>query len=268
MGYRPIGACAAVAGVWLSIAPAQAEELRLATEGAYPPYNFVDASGELGGFDIAFGEELCLRLDATCEWVVQDWDGLIPSLMQGRYDAIVAAMTRTDERREQIAFTNAYTDTPVQFVGPAHSDLAGAETVEQIAEALEGKTIGVQTATVFQYFIEQQFGETVALRLYDTQDNLGLDLAAGRIDAGLADAVAWEPFLASEIGSGFSPFGPSLTGAAFPVLGEGFGIGLRQEDTALLDRMNQAICAMIEDGTLDALHQEFLGFGSPVICER
>ena len=81
MGIRPFGVWAAAAGLWLAIPQAQAEDLRLATEGAYPPYNFVDASGELGGFDIAFGEELCRRLDAACEWVVQDWDGLIPSLM-------------------------------------------------------------------------------------------------------------------------------------------------------------------------------------------
>ncbi|MCB9948372.1 MAG: transporter substrate-binding domain-containing protein [Rhodospirillaceae bacterium] len=265
--HRPAAPWLALAALAVAAAPAQAEDLRLGTEGAYPPYNYIDASGELQGFDIAFGNTLCERMGVTCEWVAQDWDGIIPALLNGRYDAIVAAMSRTDERRAQIAFSNAYTDTPVWLVGRA-DEFAGVESFEDAVAALQGKTVGVQTATIFQDFVEQQLGDSVELRLYDTQDNLGLDLGAGRLDAGVADSLAWEAFLDSEGGQGFARFGPSLTGQDFPELGEGFGIGLRQEDTDLLARINAAICGMIADGTLEALHQEYLGFYSPIACEQ
>ncbi|MCB9948373.1 MAG: transporter substrate-binding domain-containing protein [Rhodospirillaceae bacterium] len=249
-------------------AHAQIDSIKLGTEGAYPPYNYYDASGQLIGFEIDLGNELCRRMEVECEWVAQDWDGIIPALLNGRYDAIIAGMSRTDERREQIAFSNAYTVTPAWFVASAESDLAGLETLEETMAALEGKTIGVQTATIHENFLREELGDGVDIRVYDTQDNLNLDLVAGRLDAGLADATSWQAFLDTEDGAGFAHFGPGLTGADFPVFGEGVGVGLRQGDTELMAMFNDAICSMIEDGTLAAMTTEWFGVDTSTPCEQ
>ena len=249
-------------------ANAQIDSIKLGTEGAYPPYNYYDASGELIGFEIDFGNELCRRMEVECEWVAQDWDGIIPALLNGRYDAIIAGMSRTDERREQIAFSNGYTTTPAWFVAGADSEFAGLETYEETAAALEGKTVGVQTATIHFNFLEQEMGDSVDIRLYDTQDNLNLDLVAGRVDAALADATSWTAFLETEDGAGFAQFGPGLTGVDFAVFGEGVGIGLRQDDAELMAMFNEAICSMVEDGTLEAMAVEWFGFDTSMPCEQ
>lgn len=251
---------AAGAALALATNTAAAQDvLRIGTEGAYPPYNMIDASGELSGFEIDLGNALCERLGMTCEFVAQDWDGIIPALANGRYDAIMAGMAITDERRERISFTQGYVTTPAWFVAAKDSDLQQAATLEQVHEALAGKAVGVQTSTIHQNFLDQEFGDDIDIRLYDTQDNVALDLASGRIDAGLADATSWQPFLESEDGQGFQNFGPSLTGDDFAVFGEGVGIGLRKDDEALLARLNEALCAMKADGSLAALATQWFG---------
>lgn len=259
MTYWKALAGATVLGVGLAGGMAQADTLRLGTEGAYPPYNFTDSSGNLVGFEIELGNELCSRMGVTCEWVAQDWDGIIPALLQGRYDAIIAGMSITDERRERIAFSQGYVTTPAVFVAAAESPLQALETLEEVVAALDGKPVGVQTATIHHNFLEQELSNA-SLRLYDTQEQVNLDLVAGRIDAGLADLSGWEPFLESAEGQGFAVFGPGLTGAEYPIFGEGVGIGLRQGDTDLLDAFNAALASMKEDGSLSALAIEWFGY--------
>lgn len=226
--------------------------LRVGTEGAYPPYNATDASGNLIGFEVDLGNEICKRLGMTCEFIAQDWDGIIPALLNGRYDVIMAGMSITEERRQQIAFTQSYVTTPAWFIGPKDSDLQQAETIEQVREALDGKAVGVQVATIHQNFLQDEV-PGADIRLYDLQDQIALDLAAGRLDAALADSPAWAPFLNSPEGQDFEMFGPSLTGEDFPIFGEGMGIGLRKDDTELEARLNQALCEIKKDGTMSKL---------------
>ncbi|MCA8908788.1 MAG: transporter substrate-binding domain-containing protein [Rhodospirillaceae bacterium] len=250
----------------LASATASAQEVvRIGTEGAYPPWNFTDASGELVGFEIDLGNALCERMEVECEFVAQDWDGIIPALLQGNYDAIMAGMSITDERRERIAFSYGYATTPAHFVAANDSPFQDLETIDDVVAALDGVPVGVQVATIHQGFIEEYI-PNADMRTYDTQEQLNLDLAAGRVEVGLADSSGWEDFLSSEDGANYSQFGPGLTGADFPIFGEGVGIGMRQEDTELRDRFNEALCSMANDGSLAALTEEWFGFDASLPC--
>ena len=139
------------------------------------------------------------------------------------------------------------------------------ETIDDVVAALDGVPVGVQVATIHQGFIEEYI-PNADMRTYDTQEQLNLDLAAGRVEVGLADSSGWEDFLSSEDGANYSQFGPGLTGADFPIFGEGVGIGMRQEDTELRDRFNEALCSMANDGSLAALTEEWFGFDASLPC--
>ena len=190
--------------------------IRVATEGAYAPWNFTNAAGELDGFEPELMEDLCARMNAECTLVAQAWDGIIPALQAGRYDAIMAGMSITDARREVIDFTRSYATTPAIFVVPKDSDLAAAglpeirvdmaeispdeqALIDQIRELLSGLTVGVQTATIHESFLREHMGD-IEIRAYDTQENLDLDLQAGRIDLALADQSGWQPLLEGDAG--------------------------------------------------------------------
>ncbi len=268
---------AAVAGLLLATTAAAQEwsTIRVASEGAYAPWNFTNAQGELDGFEIELMRELCDRMDAECELVSQAWDGMIPALLGGRYDAIMAGMSITPERQEVIAFSRAYATTPAIFVAPIASELAAAglpETRVDLAEVsaeeeallgqlralVEGKTVGVQTATIHENFLREYMGD-ITIRTYDTQENLDLDLQAGRIDVALADQSGWQPLLEGDAGDAFTRVGPGFSGGVF---GEGVGVGLRQEDDALKAKFDRAIQAALEDGTVSELAVEWFGFDS------
>jgi octopine/nopaline transport system substrate-binding protein len=255
------------------VAAQEWDSIRVASEGAYAPWNFTNAQGELDGFEIELMRELCTRMDAECELVSQAWDGMIPALLGGRYDAIMAGMSITDERREVIAFSRPYATTPAIFVAPADSELAAAglpETrvdlaevsqeeqalIDQLKALVDGLTVGVQTATIHENFLRESMGD-VTIRTYDTQENLDLDLQAGRIDVALADQSGWQPLLEGEAGDDFTRVGPGFSGGVF---GEGVGVGLRQEDAALKEKFDGAIQAALEDGTVSELAVKWFGF--------
>lgn len=249
--------------------------IRVASEGAYAPWNFTNAAGELDGFEIELMAELCARMEAECELVSQAWDGMIPALQAGRYDAIMAGMSITPARKEVISFSRAYATTPAIFVAPKEGELAMAglpETridmaevtaeeqalLDQLKTLVDGMTVGVQTATIHENFLREYMGD-ITIRSYDTQENLDLDLQAGRIDVALADQSGWQPLLEGDTGEDFARVGPGFSGGVF---GEGVGVGIRQEDTALVEKFDAAIQAAIEDGTVSALATKWFGFDS------
>ena len=157
------------------------EKIRIATEGAYAPFNMKNPKGELVGFDVDIAKALCAKLDADCSIVAQDWDGIIPGLMAKKYDAIVASMSITAERQKSVSFTNPYYSNYLRFVAPA------ASTLKTDKAGLKGKTIGAQRSTISSQYLEDNLGKVVKIKLYDTQDAVYLDLKAGRIDAMLTD---------------------------------------------------------------------------------
>jgi octopine/nopaline transport system substrate-binding protein len=248
--------------------------VRIATEGAYPPWNQTDTSGQLVGFEIDLARDLCQRMGVECEIVAQDWEGIIPALQAGKYDAIMAAMSITDERKQVIQFSEPYADTPAAFAVLKDSDLAehpaaggridldqldaaGEAALADLKQALAGKIVGVQVATTHQNFIDQYMADAVDLRRYDTQDNLDLDLQSGRLDAALADLSYWRPVMDSERGDNLTLIGPAMVGGPY---GEGIGVGIRQEDEDLVTLFNQAIAAAKADGTIAKLSQQWFGF--------
>lgn len=264
---------AAVVSVLAGAAHAkEGRPIKIATEGAFPPWNAVDVSGQPIGFDIDVGLELCARAKLKCEFVTQAWDGIIPALTVGKYDAIMAGMSITEKRQQVIAFSEPYALTSNYFVvskslgvptmdSGSKIDLttetdADKRALTNLKENLKGKSIGVQGATNAEAFVRDYFGDDVDVRTYDKQDNLTLDLVAGRIDGGLADFSVWKEFLESQDGGSVQLYGPRISGGLF---GPGVGIGLRKEDGDLAKKFNDAIRAIEADGTLKTISLKWFG---------
>lgn len=228
------------------------DSIIVGTEGAYPPFNYIDEAGDLQGFDVDIAEALCEEIGADCEFRTQAWDGIIPGLLAERYDAIIASMSITDERRERVDFTDRYYQTPARFV--AHQDM----DVEISEEGLSGMVVGVQSATVSENFLRDNFGDVVDVRAYDTQESANLDLVAGRVDLVLADAIILqEGFLADEDGADYEFKGPSFSDQEW--FGEGIGIAVRPGEDELRECFNQAIANIRADGTYQEISESHFG---------
>lgn len=227
---------------------AGAESLRIATEGAYPPFNFVDASGELQGFDVDIAKALCAEMAVECEISAQAWDGIIPGLNAGQYDAIVASMSITPARLEAVNFTQPYYQAGAVLVAPVESDILPE------AEAMAGRAIGVQRASTYANLIEQKF-PGAEVRLYDTVENHNLDLTAGRLDGVIAQRIFMSNWLDSDDGEGFEMKGEAMLDPE--ILGLGAGIAVRKEDTELLGRLDAALTAIMDNGTYAEINDRY-----------
>ncbi|MFN3686960.1 transporter substrate-binding domain-containing protein [Salinarimonas sp.] len=265
----------ALAATALAASPALAQErITIATEGAYAPWNFSQPDGTLDGFEIDLARDLCTRMGVECEIIATDWDGIIPSLVAGRFDAIMAGMSITEEREEVISFSKAYTLSPNGFLVPNDSDIAelprsgerfhletnreaAMAALEEVRQAISGKTIGVQRATTHAVFAREFFENDVEIREYATTEQHDLDLQAQRIDAVLADLPTLEATLTKpEFEGEFTITGPGFVGG---ILGRGVGVGLRQGDEELRARFDEAIQAAIDDGTVRTLSMQWFG---------
>ena len=255
-----------IAFLFVTISVAYAHDwskIKIGTEGAYPPWNGTNAAGELEGAEIDLVRDLCARMNAECELVAQDWDGIIPALQNGKYDAIMAGMSITAERMEVINFSQGYANEPASFsvlkssslAALGHSGKVNMDSLNATSEGLlaslkstlNGTTVGVQGSTTHENFVKQVLGDSVTMKSYDTQENLELDLSVGRIDAALSDQGSMEKFMESDNGKDIVFIGPGLGGGPF---GEGVGVGLRKSDTDLLKMFNKAIDEARADGTL------------------
>jgi polar amino acid transport system substrate-binding protein len=234
----------------LGATAAQAEKLVIGTEGAYPPFNFIQTDGKIAGFDVEIGEELCKRIGAECTVVAQDWDGIIPGLLAKKYDMIVASMFITEERKKQVDFTNPYYKAAMAMVVPKDSALK-----EFTNETLKGKAVGAQSGTTQAEYLQKTFPDA-DIRLYPTQDEVNLDLASGRLDAQAGDILPLLDWVSkSQDGACCEIRGEPITDPAF--VGEGVGIAVRKEDTALRDRLNKAIDEIRADGTYKAINDKY-----------
>ncbi len=233
------------------------KKVRIGVEGAYPPFSSTTADGKLVGFDIDIAMALCKAMGAECTLVPQDWDGIIPALLARKYDAIIASMSITEERKKKVAFTNKYYNTPAKFVAKKGTvkdfDRSG------LAAATAGKKIGVQRATIHDNFITSEGGEGVVVKRYATQDEAYLDLAAGRVDMLLADSVAMsDGFLKKPEGKDYEFVGPDLTEKKY--FGEGVGVAIRKKDTDLIELFNKAIVQIRSDGTYKKIQDKYFDF--------
>lgn len=240
----------------LAVATVSAKEwdkVRIGVEGAYPPFSFVTPEGELAGFDIDIAKALGEAMGAEVTLVAQDWDGIIPALLAKKYDAIIASMSITEERKQKVAFSNKYYQTPAKFI-------AKKGTMDPFSpEAMKGKKVGVQRATIHDRYLTDNYGNDVEIKRYGTQDEAYLDLTAGRVDMLLADSVALsDGFLKKPEGAEYQFVGPDLSDPRW--FGEGAGIAIRKEDTALAELFNQAIDKIRADGTYKAIQDKYFDF--------
>ncbi len=242
-----IGAAVLFAGLATS---AYAEKLRLGTEGAYPPFNYVTSEGKIEGFDIEIGLELCKRIGAECEVVAQDWDGIIPGLLADKYDFIIASMFITNERKKQVNFTDPYYKAAMTHVVAKESGIT-----EFTNDALKGMAIGAQSGITQADYALAKYPDA-DIRLYPTQDEANLDMASGRIDVMVGDMLPLLDFVEkTEDGKCCKIAGEPITDPEF--VGDGVGIALRKEDTDLLARLNKALAEIRADGTYKAINDKY-----------
>jgi len=222
----------------IAFADSHGKTIRMGTEGAYPPYNFINDNGEVDGFERELGDELCLRAQLTCEWVKNDWDSIIPNLVSSNYDTIMAGMSITDERDEVIDFTqNYYPPTASAFV-------AAAEGVD-----LSGGIVAAQTATIQAGYVAESGATLVE---FATPEETIAAVRNGEADAVFADKDFLVPIV--EESSGDLMF----VGDDVP-LGGGIGMGLRESDAELKETFDAAITSMKEDGTLNTMLKKWFG---------
>ena len=257
-----------------------AEKIKIGTEGAYPPWNSKDASGNLIGFEVELAQELCALMKYECTIVEQDWDGMIPALVMRKFDAIMAGMSITAERQKTITFSQGYADEVASLAVMKGSSLEGMDTPEGInlslggsdvkkalktlTGALAGKTVCTQTGTIHQNFLESGDVGSVNVRTYKTQDEVNLDLTSGRCDVALAAAVAFTDY-ADKSGKPVVLVGPTFSGGAF---GNGVGVGIRQasdsaigkRDAKILKDFNKAINKARKQGIISKLAIKHFGF--------
>lgn len=238
---------AAAATLAFGTSAVAADKLKLGTEGAYPPFNLIDASGQVGGFDVEIGQALCAKMKAECEVVTSDWDGIIPALNAKKFDFLIASMSITEERKVAVDFTEPYYTNKLQFVAPK-----GGEFKTDKA-SLQDKVIGAQRATIAGTWLEDNLDGVVNIKLYDTQENAYLDLSSGRLDGILADTfVQWE-WLKSDAGKSFEFKGD-------PVFdNDKIGIAVRKGD-ALREKLNTALAEIIADGTYKKINDKYFPF--------
>ena len=257
-----------------------AEKIKIGTEGAYPPWNSKDASGNLIGFEVELAQELCAIMKHECTIVEQDWDGMIPALLMRKFDAIMAGMSITAERQKTITFSQGYATEPATLAVMKGSSLEGMDTpaainldrsssdvkkaLKTITASLSGKTVCTQTGTIHQNFLESGDVGSVNVRTYKTQDEVNLDLTSGRCDVALAAAVAFTDY-ADKSGKSVVLVGPTFSGGAF---GNGVGVGIRQasdsaigkRDAKILKDFNKAINKARKQGIISKLAIKHFGF--------
>ena len=214
-----------------------AAPVRIASEGAYPPYNLINDKGDLDGYDIDVGNEICKRAQLECVWVKNDWDSILPNLKSSNYDAIMAGMSITDERKQEIDFTQNY-------LPPAASAYAALSADTNVGE---GAVVAAQTATIQAAHVAES-GAT--LLEFGTPDETVAAVRNGEAQAAFADKDFLEPVVAESNGE-LAWVGEDVA------LGGGLGVGIRKSDTELRDKMDAAITSMKEDGTLNGLIEKW-----------
>jgi polar amino acid transport system substrate-binding protein len=225
------------------------DTLRIGTEGAYPPFNYYTADGQLAGFDIDIGKAICTEMKRECEFVAQDWDGIIPALLANKYDLVLASMFITEARKEQVAFSQPYQASAMTFVADKYVALTDVSP-----EAMKGKIIGAQGSTTQAEYLIANYPDS-DVRLYPTQDAVNLDLVSGRIDAQAGDIMPMTDWLNSEDGACCERVGEMITDPAY--VGEGVGMAMRKDDKALLEEVNLALEAIIANGTYKRINKEY-----------
>lgn len=247
---RKIATAAALALTLFAGASQAADKLVIGTDSTYPPFEYLDASGQFLGFDMDIGRALCAQMKVECTFVSQEWDGIIPALQAKKFDMILSSMSITPERKKLVDFTDKIYNTPPAIAVPKDS-------MAKTPADLKGKTIGAQTSTTHANYAEKHLPDT-QLKLYPTSDEYKLDIAAGRVDAVIDDIVVLSQWVKSKDGDCCKIL------VTLPVdkeiNGEGAGIAVRKGDDALREKINKAIAAIRADGTYKKIQDKYFDF--------
>ena len=223
-------------------------------EGAFPPFNYLDANDTLQGFDVDIAKALCLTANLECTFLIQKWDDMIPNLLDKHYDAIVSSMSMSAERREKVAFTDKYYDSPSIFIVRK-----GSAIVSPTPDGLRGVKLGVTLSTAQAAYAEKFYKTTSIISVFPMSPDLYNGLASGSVDAIMEDKLAVYDWLTNTKAGQCCEFrGPDVRDVTF--FGEGAGIALRPSDTALRDRFNAALATIKTDGTYDAINAKYFPF--------
>ena len=220
------------------------EVLRIGTEGAYAPFNYTNADGTLGGFDVDMANAICADMKVTCEITAQDWDGIIPGLKAGKYDAIVAAMSVTPERQQQVAFTDPYFSNALVFLAKKDSSFDPSNS-----DDINAHSIAAQRSTISSQWLENAYPKA-NMKLYDTLSNAFLDLGSGRVDAMISDKLPAIEWLSSPSGSNYVLKGEEID------INDNFAIAVRPGDP-LQAKINQSLANLKSNGTYDKINQKY-----------
>lgn len=225
--------------------------LRIGIEAAYPPFAYKTPEGKIAGFDYDIGNALCAEMKVECQWTEQEYDGLIPSLKVKKIDAALSSITITEDRKKNVDFTHKYYFTSARLA------MKEGSQVDDQYEALKGKRIGVQRATTTDRYVEAVLvPKGVTAVRYSTNEEIFMDLVAGRLDGVFADTIPLQlGFLDTPKGEGFAFVGPELKDPKF--VGEGAGIAVRKGNTELVNKLNAAIDAIRANGEYQKIQSKY-----------
>lgn len=228
--------------------------IRFGTEPGYAPFEYKAPDGSLVGFDIDIGNELCKRAKVKCVWVENDFDSLIPALKAKKFDGILSSMSMTEQRKQEIAFTDKIYNSPTRMIAKAGSPLLPTP------ESLKGKRVGVQQGTMQETYAKALWApKGVEVVAYQSQELVYPDLISGRLDAGFQDMVAAsDGFLKKPEGKGYAFAGPEVFDAKY--FGKGTAVGMRKEDKELKVLLDKALGEMIKDGTYKQIAKKYFDF--------
>lgn len=244
---RLIGSTLAVLMLCGAYGAARADTVKIAIEGAYPPFNYVDSHNDLHGFDVDVAHALCAKMKTDCQLVAQDWDGMIPGLMAKKYDGIVSSMVVTKEREQKVSFTDRYYRTRLAISVAKNSTLKDTKP-----QTFKGLVVGAQSSTTQGTYAQDVLGKAGAtVKLYPSQDDANLDLAAGRLDAVVNDKFPNLDWLAKD-GKDCCKLLGEVQGSD-----DNVAIAVRKDDKGLRERMNKAIAEIIADGTYQRITNQY-----------
>lgn len=231
----------AVAAIATGITSVSAETLRVGMDGGYPPFASQNSAGEMEGFDVDIANALCEELGMTCEIVVQGWDGLIPSLVEGKFDVIVNSMSITEERLKSVDFSEKYYSNYLTALAKADSGVT--------MDNLQSKTIGVQRSTISADWAETELGSRADVKLYDTQTAIYEDLAAGRIDAVVSDYLPLVDWAKDK---------PEYAIIGDPInIGDEIGVAIAKGREEMRDKISAAIKSLRENGKYAEINSKY-----------
>jgi len=230
-----------------------ADKIDIATDATFPPFESIDSNGKLIGYDVELMEAVCAAAKLDCNIFNAAWDGMIPGLIDGKYDALISQLTVTEKRRQVIAFSDIYDHPIFRFVAKKGSSF------EFTPEGLKGKTIAVQTGTPMDAYVTSHIPGAVIKR-YDTGSAPYLELTAGRADLHMSyQAQIIHSFLKSEAGKDYELVGPEYTGKDAKEFGEGVAIAINKKNTKLVEEVNKGLAIIRENGQLKALNAKYFG---------